>query len=335
MGKHHPLFLAVFLAFCSPVCSQQQLTVMFYNTENLFDTSHDPGKDDLEFTPDGEYRWNNRRYWDKLDAVAKVVAAVGDDMLPSLVGLCEVENDRVMTDLTTRSALKGASYSYIMTDSPDRRGIDVALMYRRREFQLLAWESIPVNMEQYGESPTRDILHATGRIASMDTLDVYVCHWPSRVGGEQETQKKRLEAARQLRRSVDAVIASRRKPYIVIMGDLNDGTSSQAVVKGLGAVASDFGSDSSDGTLVTLMDKAGGSYRYQGRWDQYDQFIVSASFMNGLGCCNIEGSRVCRLDFLLEDDNAYGGRKPYRTFNGRRYQAGYSDHLPIAFTFSF
>ena len=312
-----------------PVWGQQSLTVMFFNTENLFDAVDDSLKNDDEFTPQGSYRWTEKRYWNKLDAVAKVIAAVGDDGLPGIVGLCEVENDTVLRDLTARSALKGASYRYVMTDSPDLRGIDVALLYRRGEFQLTGYESRPVDISGYSGSPTRDILHATGRIASGDTLDIYVCHWPSRIGGEKETEPRRMVAARQVRQSVDSVIAVRRKPYIIIMGDLNEGTDCPAVVEGLGAKGIDCGADLPDDELVTVMDHTGGSYRYQGRWDSYDQFVVSASFLNGLGCSNIVDEKVWRLEFMLEDDNDYGGKKPLRTFNGRRYQHGFSDHLPI------
>lgn len=316
--------------------AQQNMTVMFYNTENLFDPSDDPDKDDDDFTPQGDYHWTVGRYFDKLDAVAKVIVSADDDLCPALVGLCEVENDKVLTDLTGRSALRQAGYRYVMTNSPDRRGIDVALLYRRTDFQLLSYCSIRVDLNGKGSKPTRDVLHVTGRIASGDTLDVYVCHWPSRIGGENETEPLRLKAAESVRTSVDSVMSRRRKPYVIIMGDLNEGPGGQAVVSGLGAKPFEQGYDLSDKNLITVMDAvADGSYRYDGYWDCYDQFILSASLVNGLGCTLFESARVMKESFLLEEDNKFGGMKPLRTYNGRRYQGGFSDHMPILLKLSY
>lgn len=329
-------FLVLFYAFVLSACAQQGMTVMFYNTENLFDPDNDPVKDDDGFTPQGEYHWNTARYRDKLDAVAKVIAAADDELCPALVGLCEVENDRVLKDLTGSSALKQAGYRYVMTDSPDRRGIDVALMYRRADFRLLSYSCIRVDLDGRGSKPTRDILHVTGRIVSGDTLDVYVCHWPSRIGGESETEHLRTKVAGAVRTSVDSVLESRRKPYVIIMGDLNEGPADKAVVSGLGAKPFSQGKRLEDRSLVTLMDALdGGSYRYDGFWNCYDQFVVSASFLNGLGCTEFESVRIMKESFLLEDDNRFGGVMPYRTYNGRRYQGGFSDHLPVLLRLSF
>ncbi len=334
--SRHLLFLipAILLTYIAP--AQQSMNIMFYNTENLFDPDDDPARDDDDFTPDGGYHWTWSRYHDKLDALAKVVTASDDDLCPALVGLCEVENDRVLTDLTGRSALRRAGYRYVMTDSPDRRGIDVALMYRRADFRLLSHCSLHVRLQGSGSKATRDVLHVTGLIADGDTLDVYVCHWPSRIGGEKETEHLRLETAEIVRTSVDSVFAIRRKPYVIIMGDLNEDPTCQAVTSGLGARPFLQGRNLTDRNLVTLMDsQSDGSCRYDGYWYCYDQFIVSASLLNGLGCTSFENVKVVKHDFLLEDDNRYGGVKPYRTYNGRRYQGGFSDHLPILLRLSF
>ncbi len=329
------LFLipVILLTYIAP--ARQSMNIMFYNTENLFDPADDPARDDDDFTPDGDYHWTIGRYRDKLDALAKVVAAADDNLCPALVGLCEVENDRVMTDLTARSALRQAGYRYVMTDSPDRRGIDVALMYRRADFKLLSHCSLRISLNG-GNKATRDVLHVTGLTACGDTLDVYVCHWPSRTGGESETERFRLEAARAVRASADSVFAARRKPYVIIMGDFNEGPGCQAVASGLGAKPFSQGSSLADCSLVTLMDsQSDGSYRYDGYWDCYDQFVVSASLLNGQGNTSFEEVKVMRRGFLLEDDNRYGGVKPYRTYNGRRYQGGFSDHLPILLRLSY
>lgn len=312
------------------------MTVMFCNSENLFDTENDPLKDDDAYTPEGDYHWTRSRYWDKLDALSKVIVAADEDQAPALVGLSEVENETVMTDLTSRSALRKAGYRFVMTDSPDRRGIDVALLYRHSFFHLLNQESLHVNLKPYGGGATRDVLHVTGVLENLDTLDVYVCHWPSRYGGADETENLRMCAARVVRESVDSIFSVRHKPYVIIMGDLNDGPDDAAVREGLKANAFSSGSGLEDRELVTVMDlMTDGSYKYQGIWDKYDQFVVSASLLNGLGCTEMLDAEIMRLDFLLIDDDAYGGVKPFRTYNGRRYQGGYSDHLPIKMRIGF
>jgi hypothetical protein len=250
--------------------------------------------------------------------------------------LAEIENDIVLKDLTSRSALRGAGYQFVITDSPDRRGIDVALLYRRSYFRLVGHESLRVDLKPHKGGATRDILHVTGLLENFDTIDVYVCHWPSRSNGVEQTEPLRIAAARTVRRSVDSVFAVRCKPYVIIMGDLNEGPDDPAVRGGLVAHKHSSGGDLNDRELVTVMDYlTDGSYKYQGEWDTYDQFVVSASLLNGRGCTGMLGVEIMNLPFLLEDDNNYGGVKPFRTYNGRRYQGGYSDHLPIKMCIGF
>lgn len=335
MKKPFPVLLLLSV-LCLPLSAQDYLTVMFWNTENLFDTVDDPNKNDNEFTPNGDYRWSQSRYWNKLNAVSKVIVAVDPDNAPALVGLCEVENETVLKDLTERASLRNVGYRYVMTNSPDKRGIDVALLYRNSWFNIIGYESLTVNLKPVGGSPTRDILHVTGRLENHDTIDIYVNHWPSRSGGVEASEPKRICAARVLRHSVDSIFAVRHKPYVIIMGDLNEGPMDPAVVRELGALPYSQGYHSKDRNLITLMDELeGGTYKYDGIWDKYDQFIVSASFLNELGCSSVSNARICRFDFMLTDDDKFGGDKPFRTFNGRRYLEGYSDHLPVSLRLSF
>lgn len=330
------LFLVVCTLIPLTLCSQQSMTIMFYNCENLFDPEDDPLKDDDDYTPDGEYHWTQTRYWDKLDAISKVIVAADEEQAPALVGLSEVENETVLKDLTQRSALRGAGYGFVMTDSPDRRGIDVALLYRRSYFRLLGQESLRVDLRPYGGGATRDILHVTGVLENYDTIDVYVCHWPSRYGGTEQSEPLRMCAARRLRASADSVFNVRRKPYILIMGDLNDGPDDPAVREGLKAHRYREREELDDRELLTIMDPLyDGSYKYDGEWDKYDQFVLSGSFTNGLGCSEFQGAEIMNMPFLLTDDDNYGGVKPLRTFNGRRYQGGYSDHLPVKLRIGF
>lgn len=327
--------LMLMLLSCSAP-AQETFCIMSYNAENLFDTSDDPDKEDEEFTPQGAKHWNKKRYWNKMGNLSRVIVAVDEADTPELVALCEVENDSVLKDLTLKSPLRNVGYSYVITDSPDARGIDVALLYKRGDFRLLQTESLRVDLKGTGKGPTRDILHVTGRVVTGDTLDVYVCHWPSRVGGVEESEPYRQRAAATAMESIRGVIAERRKPYIVLMGDLNEGPSDPSVREGLGALPFAEGASASDTCLVTLMDAVeGGSYRYEGAWDMYDQFVVSATFLNGTGCISATDPRIGSYDFLLEEDKKYGGVKPFRTYNGYKYQNGFSDHLPIAFTLEF
>lgn len=259
---NNPFPLLSLLAILSiPLAAQENMTVMFWNTENLFDTVDDPNKNDDDFTPNGDYKWNQSRYWSKLNAISKVIVAVDPDNAPALVGLCEVENETVITDLTERAALRAAGYRFVMTDSPDRRGIDVALLYRRSWFSLIGYETLRVNLKPVGGSATRDILHVTGRLENNDTIDIYVNHWPSRSGGVEQSEPRRQCAARVLRQSVDSIFSVRRKPYVLIMGDLNEGPRDPAVADGLGAVTGLRVNGLADRTLVALMDNMdGGSY---------------------------------------------------------------------------
>lgn len=330
-------FLLSLLMFSSCTASSQStMNVMFYNTENLFDTEDNPLKNDDEFTPDGTKTWTEKRYWNKLANVGRVIVAVDEDNAPELIGLCEVENERVLTDLTKRTALRSLHYDYVVTDSPDQRGINVALLYKKHWFKLISVESLNVNLRPAGGGPTRDILHVTGRIMTGDTLDIYVCHWPSRINGVSETESRRAIAAKVAMSSIRDVFAEREKPYVILMGDLNEGPSDPAVRNVMKAGYPNDVENMSDTAMVALMyGEKPGSYRYDGEWNTYDQFVVSASFLNGLGCTAIENVRIGAFDFILEEDDRYGGRKPYRTYNGRRYQNGFSDHLPIALDLAY
>ena len=310
--------LCLFLCFPSQVEAQDSFRVLFWNTENLFDCKDDPKKNDNEFLPEATRHWTYFRYRDKIKNLAKGIIASGTDYVPDLVGLCEVENDSCLYDLTRRSPLKEAGYRYVMTDSPDQRGIDVALLYQRGSFKLLQHQSIRIPFKQVKKAPTRDILHVVGKVVSGDTLDVWVVHYPSRRGGKAKSEPYRLLVAEILKHAVDSVMQVRQNPNVVIMGDFNDGPSSPVMKKLC-----------SDGRLVNLMQgKKEGTYRYRGKWEILDQFLVSRN----VRAKNVE---ILRHPFLLEEDEKYGGNKPFRTYNGMRYQGGFSDHLPIILDLQF
>ena len=327
------------LCICLPLQSgaQEPFRVMFWNVENLFDTKDDAKKSDEEFLPDATRHWTPSRYHDKLKKLAKTIVASGEERVPDLVGLCEVENDSCLRDLTRRSPLREAGYRYVMTHSPDKRGIDVALLYQRGSFQLIRQESIRIPHRQARREPTRDILHVSGRILSGDTLDVMVCHFPSRGGGEAKTEPYRLLVAEVLRRTADSLMQVRQYPYLIIMGDFNDYPSNKSLRKVL----------CGKGDLVNLMEgMKKGTYRYRAEWGIFDQFIVSrnmqaknknaftknkyAKAKKENASVFVKNVQILRHPFLLEEDDKYGGQKPFRTYNGMKYMGGYSDHLPIA-----
>ena len=205
------ILLFVICSWSVPAQENIQFRVACWNTENLFDTRHDSLKNDYEFLPNAIRHWNYNRYKKKLSDIARVITAIGEWNPPALIGLCEVENDTVLRDLTRRSPLQELDYRYVMTDSPDLRGIDVALIYQRDLFKLLSSRSISIPVFRQ-HRPTRDLLHVNGLLLTGDTLDVFVCHLPSRSGGAKESEPYRLHAAQILRTEVDSVLHTRLHP---------------------------------------------------------------------------------------------------------------------------
>ena len=298
------------------------LTFMELNCENLFDTRHDSLKNDLEFLPDGSYKWTPYRYWAKLNHLGQEIVAQSDPV-PDFVAMCEVENDSVMFDLTKRSLLRNAGYEYVMTSSPDERGIDVALLYQPASFALLHSHSIRIKPLP-DTRPTRDILYASGLLITGDTLHIFVVHAPSRRGGEQVSRPYRLLVASQLAEAVDSVYAISRDAKIIIAGDFNDYADSPALQYLYEHHLINMSADAqgSHGAKAT--------YRWHGEWRSLDQILCSPSL-----AARKQSSVIGDLPFLLEDDEKYGGKKPYRTYLGPRYLGGYSDHLPLLVQFAF
>ena len=198
--KREVLLMFVVL-MCCQMRAQQSFTVMSYNIENAFDTIHDKGKNDYEYCDGGERKWNQNKLFQKLKGISKVIAAADEKRPVDLIGLCEVENDTVMQYLTRRTSLKNLGYRYIMTNSLDERGIDVALLYSPFTFHPIEKESIRPHSKK---DKTRDILHVAGTIAGGDTIDVYVIHLPSKRGGA-EGQKLSMNICQQLQAHSDSV----------------------------------------------------------------------------------------------------------------------------------
>ena len=315
--------------------AQDSLRVVFYNVENLFDCKHDSLKNDQEFLPEALRRWTPYRYKHKLTQLTKVLAATGSNALPDIIGLCEVENENCMNDLTRRTALREANYRYIMTQSPDPRGIDVAFLYLPGRFLPLGHQSIRMEQDKVGHRGTRDILHVYGKVLTGDTIDFFVVHTPSRAGGSI-THKYRMYANQKLRQTVDSIFKVRRNPYICIMGDFNDTPRSASIVQGLKAGSPRTPIEREK--LYNLMaHQKKSSYRYKAHWELLDQFMISGMFLDKSSPIQTseEKAKVQDLTFLLEEDDRYGGFRPLRTFHGMKYKAGYSDHLPVTLDLIF
>ena len=335
--KHRRLsFFLLFLYAFLPAFghSNDTISIMEWNVENLFDCRHDTLKNDNEFLPDGLRHWNYYRYRHKLDLIAKtIVASTGNWTPPALIALCEVENDSVLIALTRYSALRELGYRYVVTDCMDQRGIDVALLYQRDRFKLLDYEYIRVSpLKDF--RPTRDILHATGLITLQDTLDIYVVHAPSRSGGEKLSRPYRIHFSKTLMTEIEKLKCKRRTPKILILGDFNDLPGSPAINKILAARASEGVID--DNNLYHLLARQvkqnkEGSYKYKGEWNLLDHFIVSGSLLHTDNKIYTSESlaQIVHLPFLMTDDKTYGGKRPYRTYYGMKYENGYSDHLPL------
>lgn len=331
--------ISCFLTLCLSVSiSQTDFRIVFYNVENLFDTTDDPLKDDDEFLPRGAMNWQAWKYREKLKNITRVITAVGGMQSPALVGLCEIENDSVIFDLTRRSPLRAQDYEYIVTNSPDERGIDVALLYQRHQFNLLEHHEYEVIFQDKTTRPTRNILHAVGKVINNDTLDVFVCHFPSRSGGQRETEPARMDAATLLRSKVDSLFTIRENANIIIMGDFNDHPDDKSLFQTLQARSLNY--HRSDKELYNMFfhrmkERSFGTYFFQGRWEVLDQFIVSGNLLLEDNSIYIKGkeAQIFKPDFLLEEDKTFGTKRPYRTHLGPRYIGGFSDHLPIYMDF--
>lgn len=335
------IFLSI-LAGCkvneNPQSNQQDFeeeepgfSFMFYNVENLFDTEDDTLINDDEFTPGSIKHWDIYKYNQKLKHISKTVLNTGWEV-PVLIGVCEVENRKVLEDLTGKTPLIKFDYGIIHINSPDRRGIDVGLLYQKGIYRPIYHHAFEVKFSFEPERATRDILYSKGAIGD-DTFHIFINHWPSRWGGQAASEPKRIEAASVLRGIVDSIFRTDPDSKIIITGDFNDGPENNSILKELGAVG-DQESLSHPG-LYNYMHKlksAGiGTHKYQMEWNTLDQFIVSSGLL--MDTANIytdyNSATIFEAAFLLEEDPFNPGVKPFRTYAGPRYLGGYSDHLPI------
>ena len=319
-------------AGAQPPCDS--LMVAFYNVENLFHPSDDSLTRDDDFTPEGLYHWSYKKYYKKIANVAKVLLAMGGGSPPALVGLAEIENEQVLSDLCYRSPLRAYGYRYVHHDSPDRRGVDVALLYRDSVVTILREHKVPVVFPFEPQTRNRDLLYALVRLPCGDSLHLVVNHWTSRYGGYAATIPKRNYYADVARQLVDSVLYINPFANVLLLGDFNDYATDESMVKHLRARA--YAPDNVGDTLFNLMyyfenQNNVGSHKHEDFWRCLDQIIVSRALLLGHSQLRIAHQRpyIFQAPFLFVPDEKYGGVKTYRTFLGPRYIGGYADHLPV------
>ncbi len=301
----------------------------FYNVENLFDTIDIPNKFDDEFSPNGNKKWNTERYYDKLNKLSKVVDGMN---YPSILGLCEIENEAVLKDFVSETSLKGYNYQIVHFESPDERGIDNALIYNQTQFEVITSKNISIDFpKDIAENDlTRDILYVKGKLAGNVIIHVFVNHWPSRRGGVKESEPKRTYVASVLRKAVDEIFGESPKANILILGDLNDEPNKTSVMETLGAKTSliKIEEKSLYNCMAELSKNGKGTYQYKGDWNMIDNIIVSSSLMNSASKIQVTNATVFQADWMMYNDPKYG-KVPSKSYGGPNYYGGYSDHLPV------
>ena len=309
--------------------------VGFYNQENLFDTCHDKGKNDYEYLP--ARGWNGLKYSHKLRNMSKVLAEMGTDVLPNVgcafIGVSEVENARVMSDLVAQPALANRGIKYVHIEGPDRRGVDCALIYNPQLFKVTDSKLLPYVQELKKDSAffTRGFLTVTGKLAD-DDVTVIVCHWPSRFSAGFY----RESAARQVKAIKDSILHAFPTRKVFIMGDLNDDPTNASMTQYLKCKpeVDEVGEGDMYNPWYNLLVKQGvGTLTYKGAWNLFDQIVMTPNLLNQKGKKDFSTlkywkNQIFRRDYLFQTEGKYKG-SPKRTSAGGVWLDGYSDHLPV------
>ena len=340
MMRKYLFFAAlVFLMTSTTSCAKRKSTVYgvgFYNLENLFDTTHDPGKSDYEFLPDGTNKWTEHKYNSKLKNMARVLSEMGTDVLPeegcAVIGVSEVENAHCLRDLCSQPALKKRNFRYVHIEGPDRRGIDCALLYNPKLYKVRNVKLVPYvyELETDKEKTTRGFLTVSGTLAG-EHVTVVVCHWPSR--GSDSSYRE--AAGRQVRAVKDSLLRDDPNVKVIIMGDLNDDPTNKSMTVGLGCKAEieDVGpQDMYNPWYNVLVKQRTGTLLYEGKWNLFDQIVMTPNLLSKGGQADqatlkFSKNEVFRRDYLFQQEGKYKGNL-LRTHAGGSWLNGYSDHLP-------
>ena len=332
----YTLYLLLFLVVLSAATCRNKanvsngniLSIAFYNIDNLYDDVDDTDHDDQDFTPNGQYQWTSERYHQKLDNMAKVVAQLANNKAPDVLGVCELESAKALEDLINTGDLKG-QYGMVHYDSPDERGVDVALIYKTEKIKVLNSEKVPVVLTKDLNDRTRDQLFVkTVVIASKDTICFYVCHFPSRREGKDESEINRMDAAKTCRNFITSHL-NMVNDNLIVMGDFNDEPWDKSIKEGI--MANNINQKGGADLLNLMWDfkSAGrGSYNFKGQMNCLDQFMITPSLIDGKKIEYIKKSvNILDADWLTQTGK-YAGF-PLRTFGGNKWLNGYSDHYPI------
>jgi hypothetical protein len=319
--------------------NRQIVSIIFWNVENLYDPFDDTLKLDNEFTSEGEKHWTWTRFRQKINLTAKTLLSAGGWEFPVIIGLCEVENKFVLNRLVSDSPMQRAGYRIIHYDSPDNRGVDVALLYRPEGFTPLMSRPVEIRYPFDTLARTRDILMVKGVLKNMDTLVILINHWPSRRGGQAYSAPRRNFVASTLRKVTDSLFRENPITNIVITGDFNDDPFDVSLQEYVGAKT-----EKDSAVYNSLYNLSGirngrvpeGTLKFRDQWNTFDQFIVSGALYHGKAGLKAseDASSVFRPSFLVEEDKTYFGTKLKRTYAGPRYLGGFSDHLPVVLKIS-
>jgi endonuclease/exonuclease/phosphatase family metal-dependent hydrolase len=330
------IFLSILLIIGGLQAQDRNFAVFsmaFYNVENLFDTEDDPyNPGDDDFLPTGAFNWTPAQYERKLDNLARVISRLGREhtpLGPAVIGICEVENRRVLEDLVSRPAIENMGLQIVHKESRDRRGIDLALLYNPRLFTVDNYRLHKVIDEENPTWVTRDHLVVSGFLAD-EKVHIIVCHWPSRRGGV-DTSRLREIAATAVMQVVDSIQTIDENAKIVIMGDLNDDPADRSISTVLNAQRHQR--DVQPGGLFNPMwnmhAQGLGTLVFQGRWNMFDQIIVSHSLLgDDFSTLTFWRAEIFNRDFLVHQTGRNRGA-PFRSFQGTTFIGGYSDHFPV------
>jgi len=300
-------------------------SIGFYNLENLFDTVDDPETLDDDFTEFSDKKWNEKRFRKKIKKLGRVISNIGYRDIkhpPVLLGVAEVENAGVLDALVSSKFLKKKDYDYVHFDSPDERGIDTALLYRKEYFLVVKKETFTVYLtDEKGERDyTRDILYVHGMLEDQ-SLHILVNHWPSRRNGTRTTEHKRIAASERNLEIIERIYEEEVDPKVVIMGDFNDDPQSESIKR---LMTRRFYNP-----MEVLLTKYEGTLSHKGKWHLFDQIIISHNFL--LGHDNpfqYKSANIFSPDDIKEYKGKYKGL-PFRTYGGKKYLGGFSDHFPV------
>lgn len=330
------LSLALGLVFTLSAQQGKRFTpscIGWYNVENLYDTIDNPENDDSEWLPTAPKNWNSARYAIKLQHLARVIGEMGQDLHPdglACIGLCEIENRRVLEDLVRTAPIAKRGYRIVHEDGPDRRGVDAAFLYDPKHFTYLAHKMYPLVDPQDTSFRTRAQLVVTGLLDG-DTVTCIMAHWPSRRGGEKRSQPKRFMAAQLGRHIVDSLLARNANARIVYMGDLNDDPVDASVRRMFGTTDDKAMVSAAKffNPMLPLYEKGIGSLAWSDSWNLFDQMLLSPAITTGAdGGYRYYGTRVFNQPYLVQQDGNFKGY-PFRIYVGDNFTSGYSDHFPV------